>query len=218
MITEGTGELADPDDLPPGLSPEMEERLENVLQQLKDEEEIRQSRDGEWDRTSNKVTKSLCDLMNELRDDGVMPREILSMVPVSSPNTIYYHLRGDCSHEYRAKISYDECGWMLFKATNGASSKELSESYDVSQECVARHVTGRCQHKHNLEPLTGDELFANSKEGPETTTSICPECGEEFEHEAYRERRFCSNQCNSTYAARKGGQAYADKVKSSSSD
>ena len=190
---------ADPETIPKGIDQDTKKRLKTYLAQKK-------KQDSEAKRTSNKVTKGMCDLINDMYEDRASPSEITEFAPVSSPNTIYYHLRGDCSHEYRSIITYSECGWMRVKAHKGMSTSEISSEYNVSERVVISHVTGDCGHEDGIEPLGGDMLYENSLEGPSMTTSTCPVCGDEFKHRSYRDRTTCSSQCNVQYAADKSAE------------
>lgn len=198
-MDEDFPKLADPEDIPKELGDESREKFITYIKQHK-------TAKTDWDRTSNKVTKYMCDIINEMHSNGVKPDNILEFMPISSPNTIYYHVRGDCEHEYRTQLTYDECGWMRAKAHQGAPSRTLAMLYNLAQEVATIHLTGKCQHEDGIEPISGPELRANSQSGPETTTSVCPICEQEFEHEAYRPRTTCSTQCNVEYASKMSRQ------------
>ena len=191
-------------DLPPGLSKDIEERLRSHLERERRKSET-------WDRTNGKVSKQLCNVIHDMHDEGMTGEEIADVLPVGSQNTIYYHLREDCSHDYRDSINYDECGWMRFHASNGAPSRTLAILYGCAQEGVTRHVTGRCRHGHKVEPVDGQKLRENSHTGPAMTESVCDECGDTFEHREYKDQRFCGFTCKQTYAGRQGAKVVNEK-------
>lgn len=151
----------------------------------------------------HKVNTQLCNLINDMYDDGVKPSEIISHIPVSSPDTVYRHIRGDCKHNYSTGVSYDECGWMRYYAHKGASTGALACLYNISKRSVTKHLKGNCSHNSKLEPLTEKQIYLNSRDIADTITSICPECDNEFEHKSYIDRTFCSESCNGKYAGRK---------------
>lgn len=186
--------LADPEDLPKGISKDARETMVSIINQHKKDV-------GEIEKTSGKVTVELCETFSQMKENGVPVSEIQELTHIDSPNTIYYHLRGDCSHQHRAQVTYSECGWMRIKAQQGAGTPELSEEYDLSQENTAVHVTGKCQHEDGIEPVSGDQLYKNSRSSDRWTTSVCPVCGEQFRHKDYRERTTCSDDCNVEYAS-----------------
>lgn len=210
-MARGEYTLADPEDLPTGLSEDIRKALVKYLKRKK------KSKD-DWEHTSAKVPIYLCDLMRDMHDEGLPGTKIVNLVPVKSQATVYYHLRDDCSHDYRSQLTYDECGWIRMYAKKGAPSKTLAVLYDISQEAIARHATGRCSHDHGCKPIDSQELHNNGRAETPMTTSTCPECEESFEHAEYKEQRFCSNKCNAIFAAKKGGQAYARKMKSKTAD
>lgn len=188
-------EYADPQDLPDRISDDPRRMLKSIIRGGKGAE-------GSWSTENRKVPKSLCEFINTLHDEGVGSTQIIDMIDhINSVNTICYHLRGDCSHDSRMRILRDECGWMRIKAQQGAGSAELAEEYDIAKENVAVHVTGRCSHDCSIEPISGDQLYKNSRSNEETiTTSVCPVCDDQFEHREYRERTTCSQKCNSKWA------------------
>lgn len=195
-----TGSLARVQDIPDELGDESKRKLKSYIRRHRDEH-------GNWNRDSNKVSAELCSLMHDMHSEGLTAKEIKEPLPISSPNTIYYHLRNDCTHEKRVQLTYDECGWMRVHAHEGAPSTTLAMLYGVNQRVASRHITGKCSHEDGIEPVSPEQLRANGHNLSKTVTSTCPECGEDFKHKDYRERRFCSSQCNAVYAGRKGAQA-----------
>lgn len=191
-------------DLPQGLNGDIKERLTSYLKSQRKKAET-------WERTQGKVSKDLCDLIHDMYDDGMPGTQIAEILPVGSQNTVYYHLRDDCSHEHRDSIKYDECGWMRFHASNGAPSSTLSVLYDCSQAVASRHVTGKCSHIGGPEPVDAKKLRENGRSEPDMAITVCDECGEKFEHKAYREPRFCGYTCKQTFAARKGAKVVNKK-------
>lgn len=194
------GVPASPDTLPQGLNGEARERVASIMR------EARVSQ-GENRGESNKVTSIICEGIREMYEQGVPVKEITKQVPVSSHNSVYYHINGECSHEYRVQLTYSECGWMRVKAQKGKSSKELSEEYNLSQDVTTRHIVGKCDHEDGIEPLDSQLLRANAYDGPATTTSTCPVCENKFEHEEYRDRTTCSPECNVVYASMKSKES-----------
>jgi len=179
--------------LPQGLSKDTKERLRQHI--------LAQERSDKDNNTSNTVTKDLCHLICDLREEGMKVNHILRYMPFSSPNTVYYHLRQECSHKYRSKLTYDECGWMRYYASKGAPSKTLAILYNVSQEVAMRHITGKCNHENMIEPLSGEELRSNGYNKTKLVTKICPICNETFEYPEYNDRTTCSDECNVKYAS-----------------
>lgn len=138
-----------------GVSGENKELLEKLLQH-------EQSNNQERDCKSGKVSKGLCEALNDMYEDGVSPYTMVEELHISSKSTVYYHLNGKCNHEKRRSLTYDECGWMRVQATCGATTEELCEKYDVSGNTVRRHVTGDCTHEDGIEPVEGSVLRSNS--------------------------------------------------------
>lgn len=178
------------DNLPDNLSDEVVDKLVDI------------AGDAKTGRTKrpNKVTPELCELLKELKEKGLTNKEIMEFTPVNSPDTLYLHLNNDCKHK-SGKIRYTDCGWIRFHANRGSTTKELSEQYGVGKFAIRQHATGKCRHDHECEPVTGEQLRENANKQYHTT-SVCEECGEEFEHKRYRNRRFCSQSCNGKYAGR----------------
>lgn len=181
-------------DIPRQLDDEMKGKLRRYLDEHDDAQEAKRSR---------KVSKELCDLVNEMANEGVMKTEILDFVHFSSKNTLYYHLRGDCSHELGTDLTYDECGWMRVYAHNGAPSNTLGILYDVSTDTASKHVRGKCEHEDGIEPVSKDQMWENQKKTRHSADIIeeeCPVCGDTFEYKEYHTRTTCSEMCNSKYA------------------
>jgi hypothetical protein len=195
----GLEELAHPDTLPDQLSEENREALASIM-------EASRSEGGGGPKGTGKVTVDLCNIIQEMYTEGTSVSDIIEHIPVESPNTVYYHLRGDCTHSKRAKISYSECGWMRVKANKGESSKTISEEYNVTQRNAAVHITGKCSHEDGVDPVEPETLRSNSHTGPSMTISVCPVCGDEFDHKEYRERTTCSSECNVVYASRQSAK------------
>lgn len=148
----------------------------------------------------NKVTSQLCDLLKDMKGGGMTGKEIMSVTPINSPDTLYLHLNGDCEHK-SGSISYTECGWIRFHARRGSTTKQLSKEYDVDNFAIRQHATGKCWHEHGCDPVSGEKLRENANK-KFTITSVCDECKEEFEHKRYRDRRFCSESCNGKHAGK----------------
>lgn len=154
------------------------------------------------DAKPNKVTGELCDLVNEMYEEGIKPSEIVEAMPFSSNNTIYYHVRGDCSHTQRRLVTYDECMWMRIKAQKGAPRKTLAMLYDLSIRNATDHILGECGHDNGIEPLTNEELKENTAEYVFKTEAVCDMCGKKFRHKRHRDRRFCSKACACSHAGK----------------
>lgn len=182
-------------EIPSGVNDETKERIKSLVEY---EEEVSEN----WERTSCKVTKELCNIICEMYSDGISPRDITDCLPISSHNTVYYHVRGDCNHEYRSKLTYDECGWMRVYARKGAPSSSLAVLYNVHKDRVSHHVTGKCRHEDGIEPVSASKLRSNGYSTPDYVTKECPVCGDEFEHKEYKSRTTCSNKCNYSYAGK----------------
>lgn len=170
----------------------------NYLDHIKN----RQNKDKEPSRKSPKVTKAMCNVVKEMYRSGYSPSEITEKLPISSRNTVYYHVNDKCEHKNWKWVNHTECGWMRYHANNGASSAALAVLYDVDKRTIAKHVTGKCRHKHGCPTVTPEQLEQNAYSGPNTTQSVCEECSQTFEHRSCRERRFCSRRCNTKYAGR----------------
>lgn len=187
-------------DLPNGMPTEQKERILRVIEQQEDR------LDSEDGKTSNEVTKELCESMKKLSVEGCSASEIVELMPIKSKSTVYYHLNDKCSHKHRSMLTYDECGWMRVYAIQGAPTSTLALLYNVSRKAAHTHLTGNCGHSEHIEPLTGEQLRANAEKHirgyNETTTTVCKICGDEFEHKVYRDRSFCSTQCASVEGGR----------------
>lgn len=193
------GELADPDTLPTQLDEEQRDMLAALM------EKSRQSL-PDSPKSSHKIDSNVCKVMREMKESGVSVKEILDYVPAKSPNTVYYHINDDCSHDRRVQITYSECGWMRVKAGNGKTSADIADEYNLAQRNARMHITGKCSHEDGIEPVDSDVLRANSYPDPPMETSECPVCGSEFEHREYADRTTCSNMCNVKYASMKSHQ------------
>jgi len=179
-------------DLPNGLDSDVRNRIRRC----------RKTEEGQ-SSTSGKVTKELCDLIHEMDSKDVPHSKIISSMPFSSQHTLYYHLREECEHEYRSRITYSECGWMRIYAKQGAPLQTLSLLFNLSNENTSIHLSGKCGHEDMLEPVSTEQLRSNSTDVASIVTSICPICDEEFTHKEYRDRTTCSEQCRNIYASHK---------------
>lgn len=188
--------MSDFHELPSRLNEDTKRRLREIAEDEGNEE-------SSTNNTPWKVTVEMCNLMNDMREDGVQPKDIMEIAPFSSQDTLYRHLRGDCTHKARQRVSYDECGWMRFYAKRGAPSKTLAVLYDIDRKTVVNHLSGKCSHNSGLEHLDTYEMHMNGRKDVKMVTSTCPECGEEFEHKEFKDRTFCSESCNGKYAGRK---------------
>lgn len=182
-------ELADPEDLPRQMDDESKKLFEEYINAHKQRKEN--------SRGKKVVTSKLCKVINDMRESGVCPSKITEHMPVNSPATIYYHLRGDCSHDDRPSITYDECCKMRIYSRRGAKTTTLAMLNDIDRNNVQIHILGKCSHEDGIEPLTVEEARYTTYN---RTTSTCPICNEDFEHKKYRDRITCSRQCNSKYA------------------
>jgi hypothetical protein len=196
-------ELADPSDIPRRISDRARDRLIRYIKRRKSQYRLSDQKIDEWERSSSKVTKELCETIRDMNAAGTSASEIAKLTPIQSRNTVYYHLRGDCNHKQRSMVTYSECGWIRYKAHKGASTKALAVLYDVSKRTIVAHATGECNHSHGCEPITGGELQSNAYEKASIVTSTCAVCGQQFEHKEYRDRTTCSSGCNVKYAAQK---------------
>lgn len=194
-------DYASPEDIPEKLDEDTKAKLRKYLESKKS--------DGKsWDRRCNKISKKVCKLINEMKDEGVAVSTILSYIPAKSENTVYYHLGKDCSHEYRIRVTYDECCRMRMYSRKGARTSTLAILFDLNRRSVMRHLRGHCSHEDGFEPLSAEEARWSLHMEPDTTISTCPICGDDFKHKEYRERTTCSPQCNAVYAS----EAAKDKV------
>lgn len=180
--------------LPSSLSEDAKEAIKKRLQEESGGEVT-------IDYTSNKVSPAMCESMQDMKSDGMTASEIADEMGISSNTTVYYHLREECSHQYRPKVTYSECGWMRIHSRNGARTPTLAVLYDLSEENVVEHLMGRCNHEDGIEPLTEDECRYTLHSEAGVTVSTCEMCGEEFEHKEYRNRTTCSIKCNAKYAS-----------------
>ena len=180
----------DPDTLPEALSDETKEKLLAITGTV----------DSDKKKRPNKVTSELCDFLKELKEKGFTGKEIIEITPINSPSTLYLHINDECKHK-SGTIRYSDCGWIRFHANRGSTTEELSEQYGVDNFAIRQHATGKCWHDHDCEPVTGQELRENANKQYHTT-SVCDECGDKFRHKRYRDRRFCSRECNTKFAGR----------------
>jgi len=111
----------------------------------------------------NKVTKELCDLMCEMRNIGMSGKQIANELEIVTTNAVYYHTRGDCTHEKSDKITYSECGWMRVKSRKGAQTKTLAVLYDTTIRTVQTHLSGDCSHEDGIEPVDPELRYENYK-------------------------------------------------------
>jgi len=195
--------LIDKSQIPDQVDGKSRELIESYL------DSNREGGGEDWDwqntehKTSAKVTVDLCKLIKEMYSDGASATDIIECTHIRSRNTVYYHVNDECSHTKRSSIAYSECGWMRRHARKGASTPTLSVLHDVSKRCVRVHVTGECDHTHGCETVSIEKLRDNARSNPNTVTSVCPVCGEEFEHREYHNRTTCSKSCNGVYAREK---------------
>jgi len=184
-----------PEAIPSGMSEEMEEKLLHLI-------EMHMVKPSPKPCKPNVVTKDLCDLMNDMYEDGIKPSKIVELMPFSSHNTLYYHLREDCNHKQRRVILYDECGWMRVKAKQGAPRKTLAVLYDANTRTVTEHVLGECEHEDGIEPLTKEEFDKNTREYTYKKRLVCENCNKESRVMRHRNRRFCSRRCAASHAGK----------------
>lgn len=150
----------------------------------------------------SKVDANLCSAICKMYENGMSAPEITDIMPYEGQSTTMYHVNNKCSHKKRDDISYDECGWMIYYARQGAPSRSLAVLYNVTKAAVARHVTGRCTHEHGIEPLDSNELRNNSKPDVTYVEDTCKLCGDTFSHPSWRDRDFCSKKCAATYQSK----------------
>jgi len=122
--------------------------------------------DGEDKRGNecNKVTQDLCDTICKLKKLGKSGSEIADMIGVVSENAVYYHARGDCTHEKGDMITYSECGWMRVKSKKGALTETLAVLYNTTKRTVQVHLSGDCSHEDSIEPVPKDVRYQNYKD------------------------------------------------------
>lgn len=193
------GTVPDISNLPNGLDSNAKKKIEEYAEGLvEDTDNV-----GDVEKTSNTVTKEICELIHDMDSKGIPHTDIIECMPFSSQHTLYYHLRKDCQHSYRTKLSYNECGWMRVYAKQGAPLKTLSVLFNISERNASIHLSGECDHEDMLEPVSTKQLRANSVETAPIVTSICPICDQEFTHKEYRDRTTCSEQCRNIYASEK---------------
>jgi len=201
-MSEDIRKLADPDTLPTQLGEEQREMLAALMgksrQPLPDSP-----------KSSHKITSNVCKVMREMKESGVSVKEILDYVPAESPNTVYYHINDNCSHDRRVQITYSECGWMRVKAKEGAATSEVADDYNLSPKNARMHIVGKCSHEDGIEPVNADVLRANAYPDPPMATTSCPVCETEFKHREYINRTTCSEQCNAEYASMKSAKQRA---------
>jgi len=193
------GTVPDVENLPNGLGDDARQKLEAYAKRLSESDISQQNKE----KTSNIVSKELCELIHDMDSKDIPHTDIVECMPFSSQHTLYYHLREDCDHSYRSRLSYDECGWMRIYAKQGAPLQTLSTLFNISQRNTSIHLSGECNHEDMLEPVSTEQLRANSVETAPIITSICPVCDEEFTHKKYRDRTTCSEQCRNIYASHK---------------
>lgn len=196
-------QLADPSDIPSRIPDDVRRNLVRYIKRRKKQYRLSDQKIEDWDRSSSKVSMELCETIKEMKESGASASDIVDCTPIKSRNTVYYHLRGDCNHSQRSMLTYSECGWIRYKANNGASTKALAVLYNVSKRTILTHATGECGHSHGCETVTGSQLKSNGQSEASTVTSTCAVCGERFEHKEYRDRTTCSSDCNVKYAAQK---------------
>lgn len=152
MSSDVQSSLKSVDDIPRQITGKGRKLLEEYIQK-----EINQG------AGCNKVTKELCNLMCEMRDAGMSGQRIANQLDVVSTNAVYYHTRGDCTHEKSDKITYSECGWMRVKSRKGAQTKTLSILYDTTVRTVQTHLSGDCSHDDGIEPVDSELRYENYK-------------------------------------------------------
>lgn len=152
MSSEVSSNLKSEDDIPRQITGEARELLKGFI----NEEENR-------GHECNKVTKDLCNAMCELRESGVSGAEIADRIGVVSPNAVYYHTRGDCTHEKGDRLTYSECGWMRVKSRKGALTETLAVLYDTTKRTVQVHLSDDCSHDQGIEPVPEDVRYENYK-------------------------------------------------------
>lgn len=185
---------AKPEDLPDQLDEDSRALLTQYLESKRGDKDS-------WDRECNKISKEVCDLINEMKEDGVPAKEILDYIPAESTTAVYYHYRGDCTHEYRTRVTYDECMRMRMYSRKGARTSTLAILFNLARTNVQNHIMGNCSHEDGFEPLTAEEARWSLYMERNDTSSICPICGDEFEHKTYQDRTTCSPECNVKYAS-----------------
>jgi hypothetical protein len=185
-----------PESVPDQLDSEIRDRLKGYLER---------KRDKQKDNTPNsyKVTIELCEIMNDMYDNGIGPTEICKVMPFSSPSTVRYHVDNKCKHERRSRVTYSECGWMRIKARKGKSTKEISNEYNTDSRIIRKHVTGQCNHESGIDKVSLSELERETRKTVDRVESICPICESAFEHRETEQRTTCSKSCNMKYAAMK---------------
>ena len=193
------GTVPDISELPNGLNDDAKQRIEQYAKKLTEE----QGNEDRVQKTSNTVTMELCELIHDMDSKDIPHTDIIECMPFSSQHTLYYHLREDCDHSYRSKLTYNECGWMRIYAKQGAPLQTLSVLFNISERNASIHLSGECNHEDMLEPVSTEQLRSNSVETANIVTSICPICDEEFTHKEYRDRTTCSEQCRNIYASHK---------------
>lgn len=172
----------------------LDEKVKQKIETINDRENERIK------KRPNKVTPVLCDTLKELYETDLTNAEILEITPINSPDTLYRHINGACEH-ISGRVSYSDCGWIRYHARAGAPTETLSLLYNVENFAIRQHATGKCWHEHGCETVTSEKLKENANKVYHTI-SVCEECGQEFEHKRYNDRRFCSRVCNTRYAGR----------------
>lgn len=140
--------FAHPSQIPDGTPEHIKNRLKSILSD-------KRGQDG--DTTPSKINKDLCELINEMYEQDMKASEIMKLIPATSQNTLYYHVRGDCEHEHREIVTFDECGWMRVYSRKGAKTSTLAILYNIHRRTVQKHLRGKCSHEQGIKPLTKQE-------------------------------------------------------------
>lgn len=154
MASRNDSGLKSEDDIPRQITGESRELLKRFI----NEPEPKQGKE------CNKVTKQLCDTMCEMKQSGMSGSEIADNIGIVSQNAVYYHTRGDCTHEKGNKITYSECGWMRVKSRKGALTETLAVLYNVTKRTAQVHLSGKCSHDQGIEPVPKDVRYQNYKD------------------------------------------------------
>jgi len=152
MSSEVSSNLKSEDDIPRQITGKSRELLKSYI-----------TKEDNRGTECNKVTKDLCNAMRELKDSGLSGAEIANKIKIVSPNAVYYHTRGDCTHEKSDMITYSECGWMRVKSRKGALTETLAVLYDTTKRTVQVHLSGDCSHDQGIKPVPKDVRYENYK-------------------------------------------------------
>lgn len=97
------------------------------------------------------MTSSRCDVMREMKEDGITRADIATQFDVDE-STVTYHVRGDCACdneinpvEYeRNTITADVCDSMRQDRLNGMSEKMVADEYGFVRSAIYNHTHGKC--------------------------------------------------------------------------